>query len=157
MSIPVLDLNDALQLGAPRSAEVATQLRVAAMASGFFYVRNHGISADMVAQQFELSRELLSLPAATRQALSMRNSHTLRGFETLGEQTLDASARPDLKESFYCGMAYPDDHPYVRAGYQSYGHSQWPAELPHATAQCQAYIEAMLGLARRLMQLMALS
>jgi isopenicillin N synthase-like dioxygenase len=157
MAIPVIDLQDALASGGARSAAVAAQLREAAMASGFFYVRNHGVGTEQVQSQFELARRLLELPEATRQALAMQNSPTMRGFENLGAQTLDAEARPDLKESFYCGMAYPEDHPYVVAGYQTYGHNQWPAELPEAPAQCEAYIGTMLALSRRLMQLMALS
>lgn len=155
--IPIIDLQDALQLGAPRSAEVARQVREAAMASGFFYVRHHGVDPAQVAAQFALARELMDLPLATRERLAMQHSPSMRGFELMGAQTLDQDARPDLKESFYCGMAYADDHPYVRAGYQTYGHNQWPAEVPRASAQCEAYIQAMLGLSRRLMQLIALS
>jgi isopenicillin N synthase-like dioxygenase len=157
MTIPVIDLADALVSGGSRSPEVAAQLRAAAMASGFFYVRNHGVSAALVQRQFELTEQLMNLPEATRNALSMHHSPSMRGFENLGAQTLDASAQPDLKESFYCGMVYPPDHPYVLAGYQTYGPNQWPDELPHAPAQCETYIQAVLGLARRLMQLMALS
>ncbi|AGU51184.1 putative oxidoreductase, 2OG-Fe(II) oxygenase family [Variovorax paradoxus B4] len=157
MSIPILDLQEALAPGGARSAAVAAQLRAAAMASGFFYVRNHGVSGELVARQFCVAHQLMALPQQRRQALSMQLSPTMRGFENIGAQTLDAAARPDLKESFYCGMAYPDDHPYVRAGYQTYGHNQWPSELPDAPAQCETYIRTMLGLSTRLMQLMALS
>jgi len=157
MAIPLIDLAGALAPGGARAAEVAAQLRAAGMQSGFFYLRNHGVPAGMVASQFALARELLDLPEATRHALAMQNSPTMRGYELMGAQTLDAAARPDLKESFYCGMAYPADHPYVLARYQTYGHNQWPAELPHAPAACEAYIQAMLALSRRLMQLMALS
>ena len=157
MGIPVIDLANALQPGSPGSAQAAQALRAAATDSGFFYVRNHGVPPELVARQFALAERLLTLPVATRAALSIRNSPTSRGFEALGAQTLDASARPDLKESFYCGMAYPDDHPYVRAGYQTYGHNQWPTEVPEAPALCEAYIQAMLALSRRLMQLLALS
>jgi isopenicillin N synthase-like dioxygenase len=157
VDIPVIDLGQALASGGARSADVAQQLRAAAMATGFFYIQNHGIGTDMLAQQFELTRELMGLPLPTRQALSARNSKTMRGFEALGAQTLDETARPDLKECFYCGMAYPADHPYVQAGYQTYGGNQWPTELPHAPAQCEAYIQALLSLSRRLMQLLALS
>lgn len=126
MSIPVIDLQGALTLGAPRSAEVAAQMRAAAMASGFFYVRHHGVPAEQVQAQFDLARRLLDVPQATREALEMHKSPSLRGYELMGAQTLDATARPDLKESFYCGMAYPADHPYVVAGYQTYGHWLWP-------------------------------
>ncbi|MGY8526153.1 isopenicillin N synthase family dioxygenase [Paracidovorax citrulli] len=157
MSIPILDLDGALHSGSPRGAELALQLRAAASGSGFFYVRNHGVAAELIEGQFRLAEQLLALPAATREALAMRHSPTMRGFENLGDQTLDLSARPDLKESFYCGMAYSDDHPYVEAGYQTYGHNQWPAELPEAPAICERYIQSMLALSRRLMQLLALS
>jgi isopenicillin N synthase-like dioxygenase len=157
MDIPLIDLSDALASGGARSVQVAQQLRAAAMATGFFYIQHHGVSADLERQQFELTRELLGLPLATRQALSARNSKTMRGFTALGAQTLDESAQPDLNECFYCGMAYPPDHPYVLAGYQTYGGNQWPSALPHAGAQCETYIQALLALSRRLMQLLALS
>ncbi len=157
MSIPLIDLTDALQPGGSRSAEVAAQFRAAATASGFFYIRHHAVPTALVQQQFDLTQRLMDLPASTREALDLRHSPTLRGFEHVGAQTLDAAARPDVKESFCCGMRYPADHPYVLAGYQTYGPSQWPDELPDAPAQCEAYIQAMLVLSRRLMQLMALS
>jgi isopenicillin N synthase-like dioxygenase len=155
--IPTIDLTGALAPGAAASARVAAQLRQAATHAGFFYIVGHGIADDMVARQFALARELLTLPAQRRAALSIRRSPIMRGFESLGEQTLQAGMRPDLKESFYCGMDWPEDHPYVRAGYQTYGPSQWPEELPHARPTCQAYIAAMNTLALRLMQLLALS
>ena len=62
MALPILDLTDALAPGAPRSAEVARQLRAAAMSSGFFYVRQHGVDAAQVARQFTLAEQLLDLP-----------------------------------------------------------------------------------------------
>ncbi|HEY9224561.1 MAG TPA: 2-oxoglutarate and iron-dependent oxygenase domain-containing protein [Variovorax sp.] len=157
MGIPVLDLTGALAPGGPRSAQVARELRSAAMASGFFYVRHHGIDAAMVERQFDITRLLMALPIERREALSIRNSPIMRGYEGLGAQTLDAAMKPDLKESFYCGMDWPADHPYVKAGFQTYGPSQWPAELPDVRAHCEAYIDAMNTLSLRLMQLMALS
>jgi isopenicillin N synthase-like dioxygenase len=155
--IPLIDLDGALDPGGPRSTAVARQLRVAAMDCGFFYVRGHGIAPQRVREQFVLARQLFDLPAARREALSMKHSPILRGFENLGEQTLDAAMKPDLKESFYCGMDWPDDHPYVRARYSSYGPSQWPSELPEARPMCEDWIARMNALSLRVMQLMALS
>lgn len=157
MSIPVIDLAGAVVSGGPRSAEVARAFRAAARASGFFYVRNHGIAAAMVECQFDVARRLMALPVERREQLSIKHSPIMRGFEGLGAQTLDAAMNPDLKESFYCGMDWPADHPYVKAGYQTYGPSQWPHELPEVRPVCEAYIAAMNALSLRLMQLMALS
>ncbi|HUD31947.1 MAG TPA: 2-oxoglutarate and iron-dependent oxygenase domain-containing protein, partial [Variovorax sp.] len=74
MGIPLIDLTDALTPGAPRSAEVAREFRAAAMASGFFYVRHHGVDADRVTRQFDIARRLMDLPAERREALSIRRS-----------------------------------------------------------------------------------
>ncbi len=158
MDIPVLDLNGAIDPGGPRSIEFAQQLYNAAAGSGFFYVCNHRVDSRQIDRQFELARQLIEdVPLATRERLAMHFSSSMRGYELLGAQSLDPGARPDIKESFECGMAYPDDHPYVLNGYITYGGNQWPDEVPLAAALCEAYIQSMLGLSRRLMQLLALS
>ncbi|MDF1486667.1 2-oxoglutarate and iron-dependent oxygenase domain-containing protein [Ramlibacter sp. H39-3-26] len=157
MSIPVIDLADALAPGGARSAAVAAQVRAAGTASGFFYVRNHGVPAALAEAQYALARRFFELPLADKQAIDLHRSPSMRGYEAIGAQTLGAGARPDLKESFYCGLEYAPDHPYVRRGYHSYGSNQWPAALPEMAAQCAAYTAALLALAQRLMQLMALS
>ncbi len=156
-SIPVIDLTDALAPGGRRSAEVAAALREAGAASGFFYVSHHGVPAAQVEAQFALAERFFALPTEAKNAIDLRRVPNMRGYEALGAQTLDAAAKPDLKESFYCGIDYADAHPYVRRGYHSYGHNQWPAALPEMPALCEAYVDVMRALALRLMQLMALS
>ena len=160
MGISVINLAGALQRGqpdAPQVVSVVQALRQAGIASGFFYATGHGVPVALIERQFELTRRFFELPQASKEAISLAHSPAMRGYEGLGEQTLDALAKPDLKESFYCGVEYPPDHPYVLKGYQSYGANQWPHELPGMAAQCEAYIAAMRALAQRLMQLMALS
>lgn len=160
MGIPLIDLTGALQPGVPGSAaveKVASQLRAACMGPGFFYVLNHGVPQELVASQFALAQQFFDLPLADKEAISLHRSPSMRGYESLGGQTLDASARPDLKESFYCGLDYAADHPYVLRGYHSYGSNQWPLALPALADQSRAYIAAMQQLALRLMQLLALS
>jgi isopenicillin N synthase-like dioxygenase len=155
--IRVIDLSGALDQAGSQSKKVAGQLRDAAVQSGFFYVKNHGVPFELVKSQFVLAKKLFDLPAQRRQDLSIKHSPIMRGFEGLGEQTLDATMKPDLKESFYCGMDWPSDHPYVKAGYQTYGPSQWPSEIPVVKAQCETYIAAMNALSQRIMQLLAIS
>ena len=157
MQIPQIDLEGSLQPQGPGSAKVARQIRDAGLSAGFFYVSGHGVPEALIERQFALTRALFDLPASAKEAVSLKRSRCLRGYEALGEQRLDEHSRPDLKESFYCGLSYPDDHSYVQRGFYSYGNNQWPAELPVLQPQCAAYTEAMLSLARRLMQLMALS
>ena len=147
MGIPLIDLSGALQPGAPRSPAVmavADQLRQACMGAGFFYVRDHGVPLDVIARQFELAQQFFDLPLASKEAISLHHSPAMRGYESLGGQTLDANARPDLKESFYCGLDYAAEHPYVQRGYHSYGSNQWPEGLPELATQSHTYIAATI-------------
>jgi isopenicillin N synthase-like dioxygenase len=155
--IPVIDLSGATAAGGPRSAAVAAQVREACESAGFFYLVGHGVPSGQVASIFDHARRLFDLSAAEKDAISLHRSPVMRGYEAIGDQTLDAASLPDLKESFYAGIDYPPEHPYVQARYQSYGANQWPAALPAMQADCMAYIEAMCGLSQRVMQLVALA
>lgn len=156
-AIPVVDLAEALRPGGARTSEVARQIRAAATVSGFFYVVNHGVPGELVVRQFRAARAFFDLPQAAKLAVGLGRSPAMRGYESIGDQQLDGDARPDLKESFYCGPEHAPDHPYVRKGYQSYGANAWPAELPQLAKQCGDYGIALRALAERLMQLLALS
>lgn len=147
-AIPVVSLND---------ANAAAVLARACERAGFFYVVDHGVPAAMVAGMFDTARALFDLPQAGKDAISIAHSPSMRGYEAIGAQTLDAESLPDLKESFYCGIEHPPTHPYVQRGFQSYGANQWPAALPGMAGTCAAYIEAMCALSRRLMSLVAVA
>lgn len=149
MAIPIISL-------ARDDAAVAADIRAACMAHGFFYVADHGVPEDLVAAQFAWAARFFALPEAEKAALDLHNSPARRGWEGIGAQTLDLSAQPDRKESFYCGPDYPDDHPYIRAGLTNYGGNQWPA-LPGFREQMTAYMAATTALAERLMRALALS
>lgn len=157
ITIPVIDLAGALSPGEPRCAEVAAGIRAAAQAAGFFYVTHHGIAQDVIDRQFTWVEQLFDLPAERKEAVATTHSPCSRGYEALGAQTLDADARPDLKESFYCGIDYPAQHPYVVRQYHTYGMNQWPEGLPGLAEDSSSYMALMSQLAVRLMQLMALS
>lgn len=156
-AIPVVDLGEALRPGGARTHAVARQIHAAATGSGFFYAVGHGVPGELVVRQFAAARAFFELPQAAKLAVALGKSSAMRGYESIGEQQLDGDARPDLKESFYCGLEHGPDHPYVRKGYQSYGANTWPAELPQLARQSGDYVAAMRALAERLMQLLALS
>lgn len=158
MSIPVIDLHYAFHPNANQLDDIVRSIRTAAMSSGFFYVKNHSIDLALVQRQFELAKELFDLPQSVKKKYDQNNSPSHRGFEEIAAQKLDFTAKADIKEGFYCGKNYAPDHPFVVAKYQNYGLNQWPhTEVPETEAFCQAYIDAMMGLSERIMQLLALS
>jgi isopenicillin N synthase-like dioxygenase len=150
MGIPVISL-------AAPEAEVARQVRAACTAHGFLYVTDHGVPQDLVAAQFDWAARFFALPEERKEAIHLFKSTGKRGWEGLGAQKLDAGAQPDRKESFYCGVHYGPEHPYVQAGLNGYGPNQWPEGLPGFQGQMEAYTAAVTRLAERLMRDLARS
>jgi isopenicillin N synthase-like dioxygenase len=157
VSIPVIDLTDALGADASRRYIAAKQIRGAAETSGFFYVSNHGVSPDLVRRQFEVAARFFQLPAAVKRAVAVQTDQAKRGYEAIGSQRLDENASADLKESFQFGVEYPADHPYVLKNYPLYGPNLWPADLADFKSACQSYFAAASRLATQLLELLALS
>ena len=162
-SVPVIDLGPAFSSDIEKRKAVAWEIHKACRDTGFFYVINHGISQDLVDAQFEWAKRYFDLPLERKMAMHMKLSPSTAGYEPIGGQVLDSqdadaeNAPEDLKESFYCGLALPDDHPYAVANLRSFGHNQWPAELPGFRTQMLTYQDAVSALGDRLIGLIALS
>jgi len=150
MRIPVISL-------ARPEVAIAAEMREACTAHGFLYVADHGVPAQRVADTFAAAARFFALPEIAKEEVSLFKSHARRGWEGLGAQTLDASAQPDRKESFYCGVDYPPDHPNVVARLNGYGENLWPAGLPGFREAMEAYVAAVTALAERLMRDLARS
>jgi isopenicillin N synthase-like dioxygenase len=156
-SLPIIDIGG---LSSPDLADrqtVAAELRTACLDKGFFYVRNHGIPDAMVDAVFAESARFFDLPVAEKQAIDKAKSAANRGYEPLQGQTLEAGAKPDLKEGFYIGPEHASDDPRVLAGRFNHGPNQWPQNLPEFRPAMETYFTAMLALGVRLMRGLALS
>ena len=153
-TIPVVDL-----LG----KDVPREIHEACRETGFFYVANHHVPQALIDAQFDCARRFYALPAAEKLAIHMKKSASTAGYEPIGGQILDSQddraekAPPDLKESFYCAMELPDDHPWAKKRIRGFGHNQWPEGLPGFREQTLAYQAAMRGLGDRVLAILALS
>jgi len=156
-SIPVVDL------AASRAADAIGR---ACRDTGFFYVANHGVPQALIDAQFEHARRFFALPLDRKLAIHMKKSAATAGYEPIEGQVLDSQdasaekAPPDLKESFYCGMELPDDHPWAKRRMRSFGHNQWPDEggnMRGFRSQTLRYQEAMRSLGDRVLAQLALS
>lgn len=132
------------------------QLRRVAMDIGFFYIRNHGISQEMLDDQLLWAKRFFKISDNEKEAIHLRTSHCMRGYEGLGAQTLDANSPPDLKESFLMSRDLGPNHPYVVEGVPNYGPNQWP-EIEGFREKMEAYYGALQDLELRLMRALALS
>tara|TARA_B100000614_G_scaffold262271_1_gene295013 strand:+ start:2226 stop:3221 length:996 start_codon:yes stop_codon:yes gene_type:complete len=68
---------------------------------GFFYLSDHGISADVIDQAFDASRRFFDLPAKAKGQVAV-NTHQ-RGWMQSGLAKLEGSATHDAKEVFFWG------------------------------------------------------
>ena len=152
-AIPVIDCA-ALD---SRAAEIGRQMRAAAETVGFFYVKNHGLPAAVIANADAAGRAFFRRPLAEKRRLAINASH--HGFLGPGLSTMDDATAADLKESFVWGLDLPDGHPALTADNPFLGRNRWPddpvsAELRPALT---AFFTAGLRCAERLMRAFAAS
>jgi isopenicillin N synthase-like dioxygenase len=153
-AIPVVDLS---------ASNAASDIHKACREIGFFYVSNHGVPQSLVEAQFDCARRFYALPLEKKLAIHMKNSAATAGYEPIGGQILDSQdantekAPPDLKESFYCAMELPADHPWAQKKIRGFGHNQWPEGLPGFREQTLAYQAAMRKLGDRVLAILAQS
>lgn len=156
-ALPVIDVSG---LAAPDPAarqQVAAAIGAACRDKGFLYIVGHGIDPALRAAVFAQSKRFFDLPEAEKLALDKAHSRASRGYEPLRNQTLEAGAPPDVKEGFYMGRDLPADDPRVMAGRFGAGANQWPTGLEGFRPVMEAYYQALVALAGRLMAGVALS
>jgi isopenicillin N synthase-like dioxygenase len=162
-SIPVIDLSGSFTGDAEARRKIAWEIHKACRETGFFYISNHGVDQKLIDDQFAWTRRFFDLPLDQKNSIHMKHSPSTAGYEPVGGQVLDSqdpnseAAPPDLKESFYCLMELPDDHPWSQKRIRGFGHNQWPASLPGFREQMLAYQDAMRSLGDRVLSLLALS
>lgn len=156
-TLPVIDISG---LSSPNLADrkiVGANLRAACLDKGFFYISNHGVREDLVADVFAEAAAFFALPAEQKAEVDKAKSKANRGYEPLQGQTLEPGAPPDLKEGYYIGPEHEPDDPRVIAGMFNHGPNQWPSQRPRFRPVMEAYRDIMLDLSAMMMRGIALS
>jgi len=153
--IPVIDVAPLGGGAADAVAAVGGEMREAAARIGFFYVRNHGIDADVIASAEAIARRFFATPLERKLEVGPVDLH--RGFLHVGQAKMHDKAKVDLKESFIWGLDVDGDDPDYRAGNRMIGPNRWPAFLPEMRPVLNAYLDAAHGCAKRLLRALAAS
>jgi isopenicillin N synthase-like dioxygenase len=153
--IPVVDV-EVLQGGnLEQMLGVGMQMREAAERIGFFYVRGHGIPADLIREVDATARRFFAAPLERKLSVEPVDRH--RGYLKLGEAKMYEKARPDLKESFVWGIDVSDNDPDYLAGNPMIGPNRWPDWMPELRPVLNAYLSAAHDCSRHLLGALALS
>lgn len=147
--IPVIDI--AALSGAGDIQSVAKAFRQALTTSGFMYVKNHGVPAELVDATYAASRRFFDQPLEAKMALHISQSDmALRGYTEIFGENADPKNTKDLKEIFDLGPEKPaGTGPFM-------GPNQWP-EVEGFRNTLETYQAHMLRLARDMLRGIALS
>lgn len=155
--IPLIDLTDSFSDDIEKRKKVAWEIHKACVDTGFFYVKNHGISQEDMDNQLALAAKFFDLPLEEKMKLDSKNEDSSRGYEPMAAQTLDEGSPPDLKEGFMSSVDADENHRYTKQNVPGTGRNQWPESFPEFKEQYEAYTEKVLDLGRHLARLVALS
>jgi isopenicillin N synthase-like dioxygenase len=151
--MPILDLTP-LRTGSDLTA-LAAELRRACETTGFFYIRNHGVSQHVIDDVFAATKRFFDLPVEERLKVKI-DDRFRRGYMPQGINQHPGYA-PDLKESYELALDLPLDDPDVVAGLALHGPNRWPAAHPWLRAAAEAYFTETLALGKQMLRLFARS
>jgi isopenicillin N synthase-like dioxygenase len=147
--IPTIDLT---------GPDAAARIGAACTSVGFFQIVGHGVPADVVDTAWSEAGRFFDLPLEQRLQAARRHDGDAYGYLPMELEALNRSldggyGAADLKETFNVGPFRAPDRPLVDDG------EAWafaPTPLPPALASLapafEAYFDAMLDLAARLMR-----
>lgn len=155
-TIPVIDIGG-LRKGDPAaSREIAEQLGAACRDVGFFYVSNHGVPDDVIADTFHRSQAFFSLPLEEKMRYSLeRYSKCFRGYSPPLSELADG--KRNSYELMEFSVEFAENHPDVLANKPMHGPNQWPDDLPGYRAAVTRYIDHLNALGFDLMRGIAIS
>ena len=157
--IPILDLGDFLAGKAGALEAVAAELQYAAENVGFFFIRNHGVSQDLVNATFDASGRFHDLPEEEKKALKA-NEHNV-GYMGPGSsvsrasQVYEGERKANLVAAFFLKRDLPPDHSDIVENKPFRGANQWPANLDGFRETTVAYMDAMEALAKSMLPIYA--
>ncbi len=157
LDIPVIDIGPLRQADDAARRRVARAMREACTGTGFFYIANHGIPDAAVRQIFADNKRFFDSTADQKERVSIHNTQIFRGYDGVGTEALNQATGGDNKESMFLGVDHHDDHPLVVRGTPHHGLNQWPDWLPGWKESVNTYFDTMEGLARLLINGLAIS
>jgi isopenicillin N synthase-like dioxygenase len=144
-AIPTIDLAGFRSGDRDAIERVAREIGAAARGIGFFTLVNHGIPATLIDAAFAEARTFFALPLDEKMRVSVAHSKDYRGYVRIGEETLDPTKAPDVKEAFNAGPDLAPGDPDVLAGKPFAAVNQWP-ESASFKATLKTYHAASLEL-----------
>ncbi|MFK7825788.1 MAG: isopenicillin N synthase family dioxygenase [Oligoflexales bacterium] len=156
MGIPVIDISHLrTKLSESSTKTVSNSIASACQEYGFFMVKNHGISINLLNDILKISRQFFASPNKAKMKISMNHSGlSWRGYFPPGHE-LTANL-PDAKEGLYFGreegVNYQGDERVPLTG-----PNQFPKNFPSMRPLVLSYLKELESLAQDLMTAFAIA
>ncbi|CAN0900072.1 2-oxoglutarate-Fe(II) type oxidoreductase hxnY [Linum grandiflorum] len=132
-------------------------LKQACLDCGFFYLVNHGISPEFMAEVFAQSKKFFELPLIEKMKVLRNEKH--RGYTPELDELLDPGNQlhGDYKEGYYIGLEIPEDDPEAKKPF--HGPNVWPSSdlLPGWRDTMEKFHQQALEVARKVARIIALA
>ncbi|KAI1798960.1 Clavaminate synthase-like protein [Daldinia bambusicola] len=167
--IPIIDLGLVFSENLSDRRSVAANIRSAATNNGFFYIKNHGIPEEVIAQCKKQVINFMRQPLEKKMLVDSRtHSKFYNGYLGNRKAQISRTESADVRESFSFRYSpeFDPDHPMNISDLPDDVRSWIRAEdfvwegtkqLPNFKEDSLAYWKSCLTLARRLVRLFALS
>ncbi len=154
-ALPVIDLAPLFSDYPSGHRTVAEALVEAGHRSGFFYIKNHGVPADLIARMFDSSRQFHEQPRSYKMRYWCGFSTNHRGYVPFEENGGDFPKRINFNEAFDLSFEAPEDHPDYLAKWRMTGPNVWP-DLPDWQETVSSYYKAVFDLGLTMLDALAL-
>lgn len=161
-SIPTIDIGSLFGDDRPAFEATAKEIAFACETIGFFYIKNHGISSDLIERTYDQAKRFHTSAVDLKRRVEINKSPGSAGWvpssvdEAYGDDqdvyrlmpapadpTDDYLIRPRIYESFDIWLDIPDDDPDFLAGNVLFVPNQWPDWIPQFRADILEYYRAI--------------
>ncbi|KAL8636657.1 MAG: hypothetical protein Q9228_005970 [Teloschistes exilis] len=152
-SIPVLDLS--LAQDAKTKPIFLQSLRSALLEVGFLYIKNTGISDELVEEVITQGKAFFSIPNAKKMEVQMKNAPSFLGYNVLGNEV--TAFKTDWREQIDLSTPHPLPKSTDPIYYNLLAPNQWPDPnlLPSFRPTFESYISQMSTLSTSFTSLIA--
>lgn len=119
---------------------------------GFAIVKNHGVSEELKAKLFEVSKAFFELPDDVKKKYEDETNHGQRGYISKNKESAKGKSVPDLKEFYHIGQTVSDNDPIAA----EYPDNIWPDAIAEFEAVGQKVYETFENTGRNLLRATAL-
>jgi isopenicillin N synthase-like dioxygenase len=162
-SIPIIDLAPALHGSREDRLRVAKEIEAVCTDTGFFTIRGHGVSLDLIRSIRGKASEFFNLPLEEKLKAQAVPITTPRGYRAFGLESLGrgngTTTLPDLKEYYHFGRENWPQSPYYTSeeGQRYFIPNIWPETPAGFGDVAERYYAEMERLTGEMMKLAALA